>query len=158
MSILGRLALLFVLVPLIELVLLIELGRFLGVWPTIGVVVVTGAGGALLARAAGVRTLRNFRVELARGQLPGQAIWDGLAILLGGAFLLTPGLLTDFVGFSLLVPGTRRILQRWGAKTLGAGSSRGRDPLHRLRPPPDAWGSPRAWPRGWRRPDGAIPG
>lgn len=109
---LARLALLFILVPLLELVLLIELGQLVGLWPTIGLVVLTGAAGAALARAQGLRTLFAFQEASAGGRIPAQEIQDGLAILVGGALLLTPGLLTDIFGFSLLVPFTRRWLQK----------------------------------------------
>ncbi len=112
MGILGRLFALFVIVPLIELVLLIQIGQMVGLWPTIGLVVLTGAGGAWLARLEGVRTLWRLRDELASGRLPGQSLLDGVSILIGGAFLLTPGILTDALGFSLLLPWTRRAIQR----------------------------------------------
>lgn len=112
MSFLARLALLFVLVPLLELALLVKLGQVVGLWPTLALVVLTGVGGAALARAQGLRVLLSFREELGRGRLPGQAIFDGAAVLVGGAFLLTPGLLTDAAGLSLLFPPTRRWLQR----------------------------------------------
>lgn len=112
MSILGRLALLFVIVPLLELALLIQIGQLVGFWPTIGLVVLTGVTGAWLARLEGLRTLWKLREELARGRLPGQAIMDGVAILIGGAFLLTPGIITDLFGFTLLLPPTRRALQK----------------------------------------------
>lgn len=112
MNILGRLALLFVVVPIVELMLLIELGRYIGLLPTIGLVMLTGVSGAWLARAEGLRVLFQFQTELASGTLPGQALLDGLSVLIGGAFLLTPGVMTDVVGFSLLVPFTRRWIQR----------------------------------------------
>ncbi len=102
---------LFIGVPILELVLLIQLGQWIGLWPTLGIVVLTGMAGATLARMEGMRTLWSFRSELARGSLPSQAIFDGLAILVGGALLLTPGLLTDVVGFSLLLPPPRRWIQ-----------------------------------------------
>ncbi len=102
---------LFIGVPLLELVLLIQLGEWIGLWPTLGIVVLTGVAGATLARMEGMRTVWSFRGELARGMLPSQAIFDGLAILVGGALLLTPGLLTDVVGFSLLLPPPRRWIQ-----------------------------------------------
>ncbi|MFO8173745.1 MAG: FxsA family protein [Gemmatimonadota bacterium] len=110
MSILSRLALLFVGVPLLELFILIQLGQVMGLWPTIGLVILTGLAGAALARLEGLRTLWRIQGELARGQLPGSALLDGLAILLGGALLLTPGILTDLVGFSFLLPPTRKFL------------------------------------------------
>ncbi|MFW6206820.1 MAG: FxsA family protein, partial [Gemmatimonadota bacterium] len=112
MSILGRLALLFVVVPLVELAFLIQVGRWVGIWPTVGLVFLTGILGATLARAEGLRTLWSFQQELASGKLPGQPLLDGLCILVGGALLLTPGFVTDLAGFSLLLPPTRRLLQR----------------------------------------------
>lgn len=110
MSLLSRLALLFVGIPLLELFILIQLGQVVGLWPTVGLVVFTGFAGAALARLEGLRTLWSIRGELARGRLPGNALFDGLAILLGGALLLTPGILTDVLGFSFLLPPTRRLL------------------------------------------------
>lgn len=112
MGILARLALLFVIVPLLELVLLIQVGQWVGLWPTLALVAATGIAGASLARHEGLKALWRFQGELARGDLPGQAVLDGVCILLGGALLLTPGLITDAVGFSLLLPLTRRAVQR----------------------------------------------
>ena len=112
MNLLGRLALLFVIVPIIELVLLIQIGQVVGLVPTLALVVATGIGGAALARLEGLRVLFQFQKELAEGRIPGQAMLDGISVLIGGAFLLTPGVLTDFVGFSLLFPLSRRWIQR----------------------------------------------
>ena len=125
---LARLALLFVVVPLLELALLIKLGQWVGFWPTLGLVVATGIAGAALARAEGLRTLVAFRRETAEGRLPGQPLLDGLAVLVGGAFLLTPGLLTDVAGFALLVPPSRRWIQRrvraWAERRIQEGELR----------------------------------
>ena len=112
MSILGRLALLFVIVPLLELALLIQMGQWVGYWPTIGLVVFTGVTGSWLARMQGLRTMWRLRHDLANGRVPGQAIMDGMAVLAGGALLLAPGILTDLIGFGLLFPGTRHAIQR----------------------------------------------
>lgn len=112
MSILGRLALLFVIVPLLELALLIQMGQVVGFWPTIALVVFTGVTGAWLARKEGLRTLWRLRDDLENGRVPAQAIMDGMAVFTGGALLLTPGILTDLIGFSLLFPGTRHAVQR----------------------------------------------
>jgi len=112
MSILGRLALLFVIVPLLELALLIQMGQWVGYWPTIGLVVFTGLAGAWLTRMEGLRTMWRLRDDLAHGRVPGQAIMDGMAVLAGGALLLAPGILTDLIGFGLLFPGTRRVVQQ----------------------------------------------
>lgn len=109
---LARLALLFVVVPILELVLLIQVGQFVGLLPTLALVVFTGVAGAALARAEGLRVFFSFQSELASGRLPGQALLDGISVLIGGAFLLTPGILTDIAGFSLILPPTRRWIQK----------------------------------------------
>ena len=111
MNILGGLALLFVIVPLLELALLIQMGRLVGFWPTIATVVFTGVAGAWLARTEGLRTMWKLRDDLANGRVPGQAIMDGMSVLAGGALLLTPGIITDAIGFGLLFPRTRRAIQ-----------------------------------------------
>jgi UPF0716 protein FxsA len=111
MTVLGRLALLFVIVPVLELFLLIRLGQVVGLWPTLALVLGTGLLGAAMARAEGLRVLYRFQTELASGRLPGQALLDGIAVLIGGAFLLTPGILTDLTGFALLFPPTRHWIQ-----------------------------------------------
>ena len=113
MSLLGRLALLFIVVPLIELILLVELGRRIGLLPTLALVIVTGITGATMARLEGRRVFFQFQIEMGSGRLPGQAMLDGVSVLIGGAFLLTPGIFTDLVGFALLFPFSRRWLQRY---------------------------------------------
>lgn len=120
MNLLGRLALLFVIVPILELMLLIELGQVVGLMPTLALVMFTGVTGAWLARAEGLRVFFKFQKELASGRIPGQAMLDGISVLVGGAFLLTPGVLTDVFGFSLLFPPSRRWLQRRVRKRLEA--------------------------------------
>lgn len=103
-----RLFALFALLPLVELALLIRLGAWLGTWPTIGLVLVTGFVGAALARSQGGRVLRAIRAELAAGRMPAQHLLDGLLVLIGGILLLTPGLITDVMGTLLMLPPTRR--------------------------------------------------
>ena len=112
MSIFARLALLFIIVPILELALLIQVGQVVGLLPTLTLVVTTGVVGAWLARLEGLKTLWTLQSELAQGRLPTQSILDGLSILVGGALLLTPGILTDIIGFSLLLPPSRREIQR----------------------------------------------
>jgi UPF0716 protein FxsA len=118
---LGRLALLFVLVPVVELALLIRMGQWLGLWPTVAFVILTGWAGAALARHEGMRIVARFQQELSEGRVPGQAVLDGVAVLVGGAFLLAPGVLTDITGLALLFPPTRRLIQRWVRKRLERG-------------------------------------
>lgn len=122
---LGRLALLFIVIPLLELAVLIQVGQVVGLPATILLVLATGVAGAALARREGLRTLTALQGELARGALPGQSLMDGLAILVGGAFLLTPGILTDVAGFLLLLPPTRRWVQRRVRKRIERGLEEG---------------------------------
>lgn len=107
-----RLALLFVLIPLVELALLFEIAAQTGAAFTLGLVIVTGVLGAWLARREGTACLRRVRAELARGQMPADSLVEGLMILLAGAVLLTPGVLTDILGFALLIPPIRRRIKR----------------------------------------------
>ena len=102
-----RLLLLCTLVPIVELAVLIEIGQHLGVLPTVGLVLTTGALGAALARREGIQAFHRLRESIGRGSFPGEAILDGVLILGGGLLLLTPGLLTDLLGFYALFPHTR---------------------------------------------------
>jgi UPF0716 protein FxsA len=121
----GRVALLFVLVPIIELMLLLRMGQIVGFWPTVAFVLLTGWAGAVLARREGMRILTQFQRELAAGRVPSQAILDGASVLVGGAFLLAPGVLTDITGLALLFPPTRRLIQRWVRRRIERGISDG---------------------------------
>ncbi|MCP4896760.1 MAG: FxsA family protein [bacterium] len=107
-----RLLLLFTVVPIVELGLLIQLGRYVGLAPTIGIVLLTGVIGASLARWQGLVTLRRVQAEMAEGRVPTGPLIDGLLILVAGAVLLTPGLITDAVGFLLLIPPTRAAVRQ----------------------------------------------
>ena len=109
----GRLLLLFILVPAIELILLIKLGGMIGLFPTVGIIVFTGFLGAALTRMQGLAVLRRMQQEIASGQMPAGSILDGVIILIAGALLLTPGFLTDIVGFSCLIPGVRSVIKRF---------------------------------------------
>ena len=106
-----RLFLLFTAVPLLELMILIELGRTMGLSATIGIVLLTGAIGAWAARAQGFYVLGRIQSELNTGQLPAEQLVDGAMVLVGGVLLITPGLLTDSVGFALMVPVVRRVIR-----------------------------------------------
>lgn len=103
-----RLLLLFTVVPLVELYLLIGIGRQVGPVPTLALVLFTGVLGAWLAKRQGLATLARIQRSMGSGELPTEALLDGLMILLAGAVLLTPGLLTDLAGFVLLTPAGRR--------------------------------------------------
>lgn len=120
-----RLGCLFVLVPVTELALLIWMGREMGVWPTLSLVVGTGFLGAALARREGMRTLIAIQQELAEGRLPTRSLLAGGAVLVGGAFLLTPGVLTDLAGFLLLFSPTRALVFRWVQRRMKTALTRG---------------------------------
>ncbi len=107
-----RLLLLFTVVPLVELVLLLVLADHTGWRFTLGLVLATGIAGAALARWQGLRCLRRLQQQAAEGRVPADPILDGLMILVAAALLVTPGVLTDVVGFGLLAPPVRGVLKR----------------------------------------------
>jgi len=115
--VLGRIVLAFILIPLIELVLLSQLYSRTNLLVAVGIVVLTGFVGAQLARRQGLKVWRTIQQQMAAGKAPSKEILDGVMILIAGAFLITPGILTDCVGFLLLIPQTRRVagkrLTRW---------------------------------------------
>ena len=121
----ARLSTLFVLVPLLELILLIRLGEWIGFLPTVLLVVGTGILGAFLIRREGLRALLAIQLELARGRLPTRVLLDGAAVLVAGAFLMTPGVLTDLAGFFLLLPPTRTLVAGWVQTRLAVAVARG---------------------------------
>ena len=110
---LARLFLLFTIVPLAELVLLLALADATSWQFTLAVVLITGIVGATLARHEGLRCWQRVHQELAAGRLPGDSLLDALMILVAGALLVTPGVLTDLVGFALLIPPFRTVVKRW---------------------------------------------
>lgn len=106
----GKLFLLFTVVPFVELYLLLLVGRVFGPLPTILLVITTGFIGAGLARSEGLRVVRQWQSALAEGRVPEEGVLGGLLVLVGGVLLITPGVLTDVVGFLLLIPSTRLVL------------------------------------------------
>jgi UPF0716 protein FxsA len=108
-----RLLLLFTIVPTIELVLLVFLATRISLQFTIGLILLTGLVGAALARHEGLRCLRRIQEQLSAGRVPGNPLMDGMMILIAGALLVTPGVLTDLVGFALLLPPFRGLIRRY---------------------------------------------
>ena len=108
-----RLILLFTVVPLVELSLLLRIGDWLGVGPTLGLVLGTGFLGAWLARREGVRAWTAVHEQLGKGQVPGRELLDAVLVLLAGVVLITPGILTDLAGFTLMSrPGRDWVAKR----------------------------------------------
>jgi len=113
MNPIGILFLLFLLVPLVEIYFLIKVGSVIGAVPTIALVVFTALLGAMLLRFQGLVTLTRSRQVMAQGQLPALEMLEGLLLVFAGALLLTPGFVTDAIGFLFLVPPFRQALIRW---------------------------------------------
>jgi UPF0716 protein FxsA len=110
----------FIGVPLLEIAVFIEVGGFLGLWPTLGVVILTAIAGTTLLRHQGLATLGRARSNLEAGRLPMVEVFDGVCLLLAGALLLTPGFVTDLAGLLLFVPTLRAVLRRMLARHLTA--------------------------------------
>ena len=110
---LGRLILLFTIVPMAELYILIKIGSHIGGFNTVLLVVMTAILGAWLVRLQGLRVLQQIRLSLSQGQIPAEELIDGVLILAGGILLLTPGVLTDLFALVLLFPSTRTHFKRW---------------------------------------------
>jgi UPF0716 protein FxsA len=103
---------LLVAVPIIEIAVFIEVGGLIGLWPTIAVIIVTAAIGAGLLRLQGLAVMYRAQEAMARGEMPLIHVFDGFCLLFAGAMLLTPGFVTDVVGFLLFVPPLRILLRR----------------------------------------------
>lgn len=124
-----KLLLLFTLMPLVEIWILIELGAVIGSWATILLIASTGFIGVFLARSQGFAVLYKMRKDMEAGLVPADQFFDGACILIGGALLITPGLLTDLLGFSLLIPQGRVIFKSAAYRYLNRRQSEGK--LHR---------------------------
>lgn len=101
---------LFIVIPIIEISILMQVGTFLGVWPTIAIVIFTAWLGAKYVRQQGLATLNSVQTKMAQGQMPSDEIVTGLMLLVAGVFLMTPGFVTDFFGLSLLIPAVRNAI------------------------------------------------
>ncbi len=109
---------LFIVVPLLELAVIIEVGREIGVGPTIAILIADSVLGSLLMRAQGRAAWRRFSAATRQGRPPAREVLDGALIIAGGALLLTPGFLTDVLGLALLLPPTRAVIRRILARRL----------------------------------------
>ncbi|MBZ0158318.1 MAG: FxsA family protein [Alphaproteobacteria bacterium] len=107
-----KLFLILAVVPFIELYLLIKIGSGIGALNTILLVLLTAVIGAFMVKAEGVRVIHRIRSDIREGRVPAEELIDGAMILVAGAFLLTPGFLTDLIGFLMVIPATRRVIKR----------------------------------------------
>ncbi len=145
---------LFLLIPILEIYLLIQVGEVIGAWPTVLLVVLTAVLGAFLLRHQGIYTLNKVQTAMARGELPTMAMMEGVMLILCGALLLTPGFFTDALGFLGLVPPLRQaairaLLARGVVSAMGG--AYGRRHHHQPHHPDD--GGPRTIDGEYRRED-----
>ncbi|MFK5996916.1 MAG: FxsA family protein [Rhodobacterales bacterium] len=116
------LLILFILIPIIEIALFIKVGGFIGLWPTLAIVIMTAVIGTNMLRTQGLSALARLQSSLQTGQNPVDPIIHGALIMLSGVLLLTPGFFTDSIGFLLLIPAVRAALIKWGAARAFGGS------------------------------------
>jgi len=114
----AKLLILFIIIPVTELYILIEVGKKIGSLTTIGVIILTGIIGAYLVKGQGFMILRKIQNDLNEGIMPGDSLIQGAIILAGGILLLTPGFVTDIVGFIFLIPVSRNIVKKYLLKWL----------------------------------------
>ena len=122
------LVLLFVVVPIAELYVIIQIGQAIGILPTIGLLILDSILGAALMRSQGRAVWRRFNSALGEGRVPGREVIDGALVIFGGALLLTPGFLSDILGLILLLPPTRALvrallLRRFAARVVAGAAS-----------------------------------
>lgn len=115
---LGKLFLLFAILPIIEIAILINVGEQIGGWNTVFIVIITAFAGAHLVRQQGLSTLMQAQQKMQHGTMPGQEMAEGLLLVIAGVLLVTPGFITDGFGFLLSLPMTRPVIARALLKTL----------------------------------------
>lgn len=114
----NKLLILFIIVPVTELYILIEAGKKIGSLTIIGIIILTGIIGAYLVKGQGFMILKKIQDDLNEGIMPGDSLIQGVIILAGGILLLTPGFVTDIIGFIFLIPGSRRVIKKYLLKWL----------------------------------------
>ncbi len=100
--------LLFIIIPIIEITVLIQVGQAIGAWYTVGLVLLSAFIGVNMLRHQGLSTLARAQQRMNQGEVPGQEMVEGIVLAVGGALLVTPGFVTDVIGFSCLIPGIRK--------------------------------------------------
>jgi UPF0716 protein FxsA len=106
------LVVLFIVVPILELYVIIQIGGLIGIWPTLALLLADALLGSMLLRHQGRGAWQRFNEAIAARRFPGREVADGLLIAIGGTLLLTPGFITDIAGLILLIPPTRAIVRR----------------------------------------------
>lgn len=127
------LLLIFIAVPIIEVAAFIEVGNMIGLWPTIGCIILTAMVGTFVLRLQGLSVLRQAQVSMQNNQIPVDSVFHGAFLLIAGALLLTPGFFTDAVGFVLLFPPARTVIAHFVWQRF-----KGRVQFHQFGTEPDA--------------------
>jgi UPF0716 protein FxsA len=104
---------LFIIIPIAELYVILKVGDLIGIVPTLALLVADSLLGSWLMRSQGRAVWRRFQETMQAGRIPHREVFDGALVIFGGAFLITPGFLTDIVGVFLLLPPTRSLVRRW---------------------------------------------
>jgi UPF0716 protein FxsA len=124
------LILLFIVIPIAELYVILKVGDLIGILPTIALLVADSLLGSWLLKSQGGTVWRRFQETMQAGRIPHREVFDGVLVIFGGAFLITPGFLTDIVGVLLLLPPTRALVRRWlvrrGGRMFGISVATGR--------------------------------
>jgi UPF0716 protein FxsA len=128
----GKLLILMIVVPLVDLLVLLKVATIIEFIPTVVMVIVTGLVGHTLFKKQGMQILRSIQAELSQGRMPGDKIVSGVIVLVGGVLLMTPGFLTDIVGLLFLIPGFRRIMKSYLNKKFSEAIQRGTFTVHNV--------------------------
>ncbi|WP_419903165.1 FxsA family protein [Kiloniella sp.] len=147
---------LFIGIPLLEIVVLIEVGDQIGLWSTIGLIILTAVIGTWMLRFQGLVTLANAQKQLNQGAVPAKEIFDGICLLAAGALLLTPGFVTDSIGFSLLIPPVREVLRNTLGKKIAAGIQNSQAHQQGFHPQDRNQRSPFTNAGGWNKNDDTV--
>ncbi len=107
---------LFIIIPIIEITVIMQVGALLGVWPTVAIVMLSAWLGAKYVRQQGLATLQSVQTKMAQGEMPSGEIVTGLMLLVAGVLLVTPGFVTDILGLSLLIPAVRKSIAEQAQK------------------------------------------
>lgn len=138
------LVLVFIVVPLLELFVIIEVGRWIGAVPTILILLADSVVGAVLLRAQGRAAWRRFNLALAERRIPHRETFDGALVIFGGALLLTPGFITDVLGLVCLIPPSRDLIRRALTRVVRRRLALGERVIYWARGRPEAAPGPRA--------------
>jgi UPF0716 protein FxsA len=137
------LILLFIVVPIAELYVILKVGDLIGILPTVALLVADSLLGSWLMRSQGRAVWRRFQETMQAGRVPHREVVDGVLVIFGGAFLITPGFLTDIIGVLLLLPPTRALFRRWlarrGGRMFGISVATGRRGGRAATPGSDDW-------------------